>query len=139
MLLPSLLAGLLASLACGIIGPYVITRRIVFLSGAIAHIALGGIGAAIFLQWLSPIYGAAIAALLGAVIIGVVHDRIKERMDTVIGAMWAVGMASGAEPCCVIRRTQSEPTRRSARMFLRSAASADEESATTQTSAGWST
>jgi zinc transport system permease protein len=103
MLLPSLLAGLLASLACGIIGPYVITRRIVFLSGAIAHIALGGIGAAVFAQWmfpdyrqwLLPLYGAAIAALLAAVLIGVVHERMKERMDTMIGAMWAIGMATG--------------------------------------------
>ena len=45
-LVTGLVAGLLASLACGVIGPYVITRRIVFLSGAIAHMAVGGIGAA---------------------------------------------------------------------------------------------
>ena len=45
-LLTGLLAGLLASVPCGIVGPYVITRRLVFLSGAVAHIAVGGIGAA---------------------------------------------------------------------------------------------
>ena len=98
-----LLAGLLASLACGIIGPYVVTRRIVFLSGAIAHIAIGGVGAAIFLRyrfdpaldWLDPLYGAAAAALLAALLIGAVQHFAGERLDTLIGAFWAVGMAAG--------------------------------------------
>ncbi len=98
-----LLAGLLASVACGVIGPYVVTRRIVFLSGAIAHMAVGGIGAAIYLAatfpavfpTLQPIHGAMAAALLAAVILGVVHHRATERMDTLIGALWAVGMAVG--------------------------------------------
>jgi zinc transport system permease protein len=103
-----LVAGLLASLACGLIGPYVVTRRIVFLSGAIAHMAVGGIGAAIFLAaalpgvfgpasnpWLQPIHGATAAALVAAVILGIVHQRVSERMDTLIGALWAIGMAVG--------------------------------------------
>ena len=98
-----LAAGLLASFACGVIGPYVVTRRIVFLAGAIAHMAVGGIGAAVFLRsrfpqslgWLEPIHGAMLAALAAAVIIGVVHDRVAERMDTLIGALWSIGMASG--------------------------------------------
>jgi zinc transport system permease protein len=107
-LLNGMAAGLLASVACGVIGPYVVTRRIVFLSGAIAHMAVGGIGAAIYLAatfpaafqtpsgpWLQPIHGAMAAALLGAVILGVVHHRATERMDTLIGALWAVGMAVG--------------------------------------------
>lgn len=98
-----LLAGLLASLACGIIGPYVITRRIVFLSGAIAHMAVGGVGAALFAAsvfsatfgWLRPVHGAVLAALAGAVAIGLIHQRVAERMDTLIGALWAVGMTVG--------------------------------------------
>jgi zinc transport system permease protein len=98
-----LAAGLLASFACGVIGPYVVTRRIVFLAGAIAHMAVGGIGTAVFLRsrfpqslgWLEPIYGAMLAALAAAVIIGVVHDRVAERMDTLIGALWSIGMALG--------------------------------------------
>lgn len=98
-----LLAGLLASLACGIIGPYVVTRRIVFLSGAIAHMAVGGIGAAAFLAatfssllgWLRPLHGATIAALAAAVLLGLVHHRAAAQMDTLIGALWAVGMAIG--------------------------------------------
>ncbi len=98
-----LVAGLLASLACGVIGPYVITRRIVFLSGAIAHTALGGIGAAVFLAnhypsafgWCRPLHGAVVSALVAAVIIGIVQHRVAERIDTLIGAMWAIGMAIG--------------------------------------------
>lgn len=98
-----LLAGVLASIACGVIGPYVITRRIVFLSGAVAHFAIGGIGAAIFLStiypstfaWVEPLHGAAFAALLGAVILGIVHEKAHERMDTLIGALWSIGMAVG--------------------------------------------
>lgn len=102
-LIAGLLAGLLASLACGVIGPFVVTRRIVFLSGAIAHMALGGIGAAIYLAstypvgfaWLGPLHGAVASALVAAVLVGVIHDRVAERMDTLIGALWAIGMAGG--------------------------------------------
>lgn len=102
-LFTGLVAGLLASLACGLIGPYVITRRIVFLSGAIAHMAVGGVGAAVFLAtmvpgafgWLRPIHGATVAALAGAVIIGLIHQRVAERMDTLIGALWSIGMTIG--------------------------------------------
>ncbi|NUQ62737.1 MAG: metal ABC transporter permease [Pirellulales bacterium] len=102
-LLTGLLAGLLASLACGVIGPYVVTRRIVFLSGAIAHMAVGGVGAAIWLAavfpetmgWFRPLYGAILVSLAAAVLIGLIHQRVVERMDTLIGALWAVGMAVG--------------------------------------------
>ena len=102
-LLTGLLAGLCASVACGLVGPYVIERRIVFLSGAISHMAVGGLGAAIFLAafapdvfgGLTPLGGAMVVALLAAVLIGLVHERVHERMDTVIGAMWAIGMSIG--------------------------------------------
>ncbi|MFC1545081.1 metal ABC transporter permease [Gemmatimonadota bacterium] len=103
LLLTGLLAGILASFACGMVGPYVVTKRIVFLVGAIAHTAVGGIGAAIYLRYhypsafsgLEPFHGAVAAAILGAILIGVVHERVHERMDTLIGAMWAIGMATG--------------------------------------------
>ncbi len=102
-LVTGLCAGLLASLACGVMGPYVLARRMVFLSGAIAHMAVGGIGAAIYLSavypetwgWLHPLHGAVIAALAAAVLIGLLHDRVAERIDTLIGGLWAVGMAVG--------------------------------------------
>lgn len=104
-LLTGLAAGLLASVTCGVIGPYVVTRRIVFLAGAIAHTAVGGVGAALFVKttlgvpqdqytWL-PLAGATVVAVGSAVLLGILHERVKERMDTLIGAVWAVGMAGG--------------------------------------------
>jgi zinc transport system permease protein len=101
LLLTGLLGGILAGIACGLIGPYVITRRIVFLTGAIAHIVVGGVGVVIFakhrfdLPGLDPIYGAVAAALLAAGLVGVVQHYARERLDTLIGAMWAIGMAVG--------------------------------------------
>jgi zinc transport system permease protein len=97
----ALLSGLLASVACGIIGSYVVVRRISYMAGGIAHCVLGGMGAARYLavvhgwQWLHPLHGAVTAALLAAVIIGVVSLRARQREDTVIGALWAIGMAAG--------------------------------------------
>ena len=97
----AMLVGMLSSVAFGIVGTFVVTRRITFIAAAIAHCVLGGIGAALYLRvhtglaWLEPIYGALPAALLAALIIGVVSLRAKEREDTVIGAVWAVGMAVG--------------------------------------------
>ena len=97
----ALLTGLLASVACGVVGTFVVVRRITYLAGGIAHTVLGGLGAALYLQktgrWpgLDPLYGATAAALLAAVVIGVVSLKAKEREDTVIGALWAVGMATG--------------------------------------------
>jgi len=98
----SFIAGILASVAFGIIGSYVVTKRITYLAGAIAHCVLGGIGAALYLRhqlgmdWVDPIHGAAASALAAAVIIGLVTLYARQREDTVIGALWAVGMAAGA-------------------------------------------
>jgi zinc transport system permease protein len=97
----ALLAGVLASIACGIVGTYVVVRRITYIAGGISHCVLGGIGAALYFQrvhgweWLSPLYGAIAAALAAAMIIGLVSLRAKQREDTVIGALWALGMAVG--------------------------------------------
>ncbi len=97
----ALLSGLLASVACGVVGTLVVVRRIAFIAGGIAHSVLGGIGAAVYLQtvhgweWLDPLYGALLSALLAAVVIGIVSIKAKERTDTVIGAVWAIGMATG--------------------------------------------
>ncbi len=97
----ALLAGLLASVAGGVVGAYVVARRISYMAGAVSHCVLGGIGAARYLQvtrdwpWLSPMYGAVAAALISAIIIGVISLRAKQREDTVIGALWAIGMAIG--------------------------------------------
>jgi zinc transport system permease protein len=97
----AMFVGILSSVAFGIVGAFVVTRRITFIAAAIAHCVLGGIGAALFLRahagltWIEPIYGALPAAMLAALIIGVVSLRAKEREDTIIGAVWAVGMAIG--------------------------------------------
>lgn len=97
----ALLTGILASISCGVIGSFVVVRRITYLAGGIAHSVLGGLGAALYFQkthnWpaLNPLYGAIAGALIAAVIIGTVTLRAREREDTVIGALWAVGMAVG--------------------------------------------
>jgi zinc transport system permease protein len=97
----ALLAGLLASVACGVVGTYVVVRRITYIAGSISHCILGGIGACLYLravygwEWLHPIYGAVVAALAAAVLIGLVSMHARQREDTVIGAIWAVGMAVG--------------------------------------------
>ncbi|MFH2057981.1 MAG: metal ABC transporter permease [Pseudomonadota bacterium] len=93
--------GALASVSFGIIGTFVTTKRIGYLAGAISHSIFGGIGLALFLQvnagltWFDPILGAVLAAIIAAVTIGLVSLHAKEREDTIIGTIWAVGMASG--------------------------------------------
>lgn len=97
----ALLTGLLAGVACGIIGTYVVVRRITYIADGIAHAVLGGMGAALFLNrvclWkdVAPLHGAIAAALISAVIIGLVSLWAREREDTVISALWATGMAAG--------------------------------------------
>ncbi|MDY0109103.1 MAG: metal ABC transporter permease [Candidatus Krumholzibacteria bacterium] len=97
----ALVAGLVASLASGVIGSIVVTRRITTLAGGLAHAVLGGIGLAYWLQtahgvaWVHPIHGALIFAVLCALLLGKVQAGGGERMDTVISVLWAVGMALG--------------------------------------------
>jgi len=97
----ALLAGILSGVACGVVGTYVVTKRISYIAGGIAHCVLGGIGAARYLEkvhgWVGfqPVYGALAAAVFAAVVIGLVSLYTKEREDTAISAIWALGMASG--------------------------------------------
>jgi zinc transport system permease protein len=101
ILLFPLLAAAVASMAGGIVGTYVVTKRIVFLSGSISHAVFGGIGLAVWLhrkysiEWLSPIGGAIFAALLSALFLTWVRMRFQEREDTLIAAIWSTGMALG--------------------------------------------
>jgi zinc transport system permease protein len=90
----ALLGGLLASIGCGIIGPYVVVRRIGYLAGGIAHTAMGGMGIAYY-YGAEPLLGALISAVLAAMVIGWVSLRWSEQEDMLIGALWAVGMAVG--------------------------------------------
>jgi len=90
----ALLGGLLASIGCGIIGSYVVVKRIGFMAGGISHTVLGGMGIAFFLGF-SPMGGALAAALVAALLIGWVKLHLGEQEDTLIAAVWAVGMAIG--------------------------------------------
>jgi zinc transport system permease protein len=101
LLLRSLAAMLLASIACGIIGCHVVLRRESYTVGAVSHSLLGGIGAALYLssvcgwQWLTPAMGALAAALLAAVAITLCTTVGKLRHDAVLSAVWALGTALG--------------------------------------------
>jgi zinc transport system permease protein len=95
------IAGVFASVAFGVVGSYVVARRISYIGGAISHCVLGGIGVALYLQkavgleWCRPMYGAVASALAAAVVLGLVSMYARQREDTVIGALWATGMAVG--------------------------------------------
>ncbi|ADC62496.1 metal ABC transporter permease [Allochromatium vinosum] len=90
----ALIAGLLASVGCGVIGTFVVVKRIAFMAGGIAHSVLGGMGAALYFG-VDPFAGALIAAILSALLIGAVRLSWKTQEDTLIGALWAIGMAVG--------------------------------------------
>ena len=90
----ALIAGLLASVACGIVGVYVVVKRIVFISGGIAHASFGGIGLGYFLG-INPVLGALVFAVASALGMGAVIKRTKLPEDTAIGILWAMGMALG--------------------------------------------
>lgn len=90
----AVIAGLLVSIACGIVGTLVVLRRIVFLSGGIAHAAYGGVGLGFYLG-IDPIIGAIGFSLVSALAMGLVEIKSRQRADTVIGVLWAMGMASG--------------------------------------------
>jgi len=96
----ALLAGVLSSILFGILGSVVTVRRIGSLAGAISHAVLGGIGMALFLSasiipGFPPIAGALIFAVLSALVIGFVSLKAKQREDTVINAIWVIGMSLG--------------------------------------------
>jgi len=90
----ALLTALFASISGGIIGTYVVTRRIVFISGGITHASFGGIGLA-FLLGFNPLLGAILFAILSALGIQFFSHKFKVREDSSIAIWWAFGMALG--------------------------------------------
>lgn len=90
----AVLAALLASIGCGVMGTYVVVKRIAFIAGGIAHSVLGGMGAAVYYGF-DPMLGALPAAVVAALLIGWVRLQWKAQEDTLIGALWAIGMAVG--------------------------------------------
>jgi len=99
------LIGTIAAVPFGVIGTFIVVRRIGYLAGAIAHCAFGGIGAGLYLQYVlattafaalfDPMFVSVAVAVLSALVIGIVRQKASEREDTIIGAIWAVGMAVG--------------------------------------------
>ena len=90
----ALIAGVLAAIGCGLMGPYVVVRRIGFIAGGIAHSVLGGMGMALYFG-ADPLAGALVAAVLSALLIGWVRLHWHTGEDILIGALWAIGMAIG--------------------------------------------
>ncbi|RJS84917.1 metal ABC transporter permease [Candidatus Bathyarchaeota archaeon] len=90
----ALLAGLLASVACGLIGVIVVVKRMVSISGGISHAAFGGIGLGYFLGF-DPILGALLFTVVSALGIGVLRGRTKLSEDAAVGILWVTGMSLG--------------------------------------------
>lgn len=87
-------ASLFAAISCGIVGTYIVSRRIVFVSGGITHASFGGIGIGYFLGW-NPLLGAAIFAILSGLGIQLFTEKAKVREDSSIAIWWSLGMAIG--------------------------------------------
>lgn len=90
----ALMAAILSSVACGIIGTYIVVKKIGFISGGIAHTAFGGIGLGYWLG-VNPLFGVIPFSLAAALGIGLLSKKAKVAEDTSIGAFWAAGMAIG--------------------------------------------
>ena len=97
----ALIAGVLAAPAFGIVGTYVVVNRVSYLAGAIAHSVLAGIGLSLFLRsvggpaWFTPFWGAFAAAMVSALVVAVVTRHGKQRSDSAISIVWALGTAIG--------------------------------------------
>jgi zinc transport system permease protein len=90
----ALLGGILVSIACGIVGTYIVVRRLVFISGGITHASFGGIGLGVFLG-ANPIAVAWIFAIASAFGVEYLSTKHKLREDSAIAVLWALGMALG--------------------------------------------
>ena len=89
-----LLAGLLASVACGVLGSFVVARRITSIAGGLSHAAFGGVGLG-YAAGFSPMLGAVGFGVLAALGIGAAQRRVRAGLDTLVSIVWAVGMALG--------------------------------------------
>jgi zinc transport system permease protein len=89
----AIFTGIMASIICGVIGPFIVARRMVFISGGLSHTAFGGLGIAYWLG-INPIYGASVFVLAAALMIGWWEEKIT-RHDMFIGILWAFGVAVG--------------------------------------------
>jgi zinc transport system permease protein len=90
----ALIAGLLASVACGVVGSYIVIKRIVLISGGISHASFGGIGLGYYLG-INPILGAVFFSIASAMGIGIISKKAAKREDTAIAILWSLGMGLG--------------------------------------------
>ena len=90
----ALWASLLSAIVCGIIGAYIVVRRIVFISGGITHASFGGLGLGLYLG-INPIVTACLTAVLSALGIEKLSQTNKLHEDSAIASIWALGMALG--------------------------------------------
>jgi len=90
----AVIAGMISSVVCGIIGSYVVVKRLVSMSGGLAHAAFGGIGLGYFLG-IDPVAGAVVFTTGIALLIGVIREKLSQQVETLVGAVWAAGMALG--------------------------------------------
>lgn len=90
----ALLTGVIASVLCGVVGTFVVVKRLAFLSDGLSHAAFGGMGICYFLG-IDPLIGAVSMALAAALALGSMDGETVRSYDTVIGVLWAVGMAVG--------------------------------------------
>lgn len=90
----ALLVAILASIAAGVIGTYIVVKRMSLISGSIAHTAFGGLGISYYLQ-ANPLFGGVIFSLLAAVSIALFRKNQRQRLDTLLSFLWATGMAIG--------------------------------------------
>lgn len=110
------LATILACVLCGIIGTYVVVNRMVSITGGIAHTTFGGVGFAYYLMsvyavsWMTPMLGALIFGIVAAVVMVVCKRFDDLREDSVIGVLWAMGMAAGVIFMCYVDRSVLVPS-----------------------------
>jgi zinc transport system permease protein len=93
-IIKGLLGAIFASITAGLAGTYVVSKRMVFLSGGITHASFGGIGIGYFLG-INPVLGAAVFGILSALGVEYLSVKQKIREDSAIGILWAFGMAIG--------------------------------------------
>ena len=91
----ALLAAIFAGITCGIVGTYIVSRRMVFLCGGITHASFGGLGIALYMG-INPIVGALVFAIFPAIGVEWASDKGRMREDSAIGIIWSIGMAIGA-------------------------------------------
>lgn len=110
------LATILACVLCGMIGTYVVVNRMVSITGGIAHTTFGGVGFAYYLMsvyavsWMTPMLGALIFGIVAAVVMVVCKRFDDLREDSVIGVLWAMGMAAGVIFMCYVDRSVLVPS-----------------------------